>query len=81
MSPHCQFTPPHCQITTPFHPLEWPNTLQTAQNIFFIGWPMPKIYSFYVQIYAPKKKIIQFSLADYFKKPFNCLFFKRGGKF
>jgi len=68
MSPHCQVTPPNCQFhipksPTPFHPLEWSNTLQIAKNNFLTSCPMPEIYSFSAQIYAPNKKIAQFSLA------------------
>jgi hypothetical protein len=66
MSPHCQVTPPNSQLhiaksPTPFHPLERPNILQTE---FFTGCLMLEIYSFSAKIYAPKKKIVQFSLAD-----------------
>jgi hypothetical protein len=69
MSPHCQVTPANCQLhiaklQISFHPLELLNTLPIAQKNFFIGCPMAEIYSFSAQIYAPKKKIIQFSLAN-----------------
>jgi len=69
MSPHCQVTPPNCQrhiakLPTPFHPLEWLNSFQIAQNNFFTRCPMLEIYSFFAQIYGPKKKIVQFSLAN-----------------
>jgi hypothetical protein len=71
-------------MATPFHLLEWPNTLQTMQNNLFIGCPMPEIYSFSAQIYSPKKRLVQFSLVDKFKKTFNGFFFNFlswGGKF
>jgi hypothetical protein len=73
MSPHCQVTPPNCQLhiaksPTPFHPLEQQNTLQTAQNNFFTGCPMPEIYSFSAQIYAQKRRSFNFHLPTNSKK-------------
>jgi len=53
---------PHCQIPTPFHPLEWPNILQIAQNKFFTSCLVLEIYSFSAQIYAPKKRLFNFHL-------------------
>jgi hypothetical protein len=78
MSPHCQL---HiAKSPTPFHPLEWLNTLQIAQNYFFTGWPMLKFIPFLLKFMPQKRRLFNFHLSINSKKG-SIVFLKCGGKF